>query len=297
MPTFDDRIKGPVSGPLGSLRQRRAKACPNAFRFSGAGVAALQSPMTAETTPETPDEGHEPYSMLDWPVVERTRISDGTEFVLGRHGDGWVIRVGLRVLMSNRMHDSEEALAEIGLARVESPRAVLVGGLGLGYTLRAVLDRVSKEAEVTVLELVPELVDWNQRYLGVLAGHPLQDSRTRVIVGDVFDTLKKSPAAFDVILLDVDNGPQGLTQPKNQRIYGEFGVRACLAALKPGGVLAVWASGPNARFQRRLERLGAEVEVMSVSARAGSRMTHVVFLAKAPKIAATRATRTRRLQA
>jgi spermidine synthase len=250
--------------------------------------------MTAEPEPEA---GHEPYSMLDWPVVERTRIADGTEFVLGRHGDGWVIRVGLRVLMSNRMHDSEEALAEIALARVESPGAVLVGGLGLGYTLRAVLDAVSKETQVTVLELVPELVDWNRRYLGVLAGHPLADARARVVVGDVFDTLKRSPAAFDVILLDVDNGPQGLTQPRNQRIYGEFGVRACLAALRPNGVLAVWASGPNARFQRRLERLGAEVEVMSVSARLGSRMTHVVFLAKAPKVAPVRATRTRRLQA
>ena len=219
--------------------------------------------------------------MLDWATVERTRIADGTEFVLGRHGDGWVIRVGPRVLMSNRMHDSEEALAEVALARVESPRSILVGGLGLGYTLRAVLDRVSKDSDVTVLELIPELVDWNRRYLGVLAGHPLADSRARVVVGDVFDTLKRSRATFDVILLDVDNGPQGLTQAKNQRIYGEGGVRVCLAALRPNGVLAVWASGPNARYQRRLERLASDVEVLNVSARLGSRMTHVVFVAKA----------------
>src|SRR5205814_2165899 len=148
-----------------------------------------------------------------------------------------------------------------------SPRAVLVGGLGLGYTARAVLDRVSSEAVVTVLELMPELVDWNHRHLGILAGHPLVDGRCRVVVGDVFDTLRRSPAAFDVILLDVDNGPRGLTQPKNQRLYGERGIRRCLAALRPNGVLAVWSRGPSARYLRKLEKIGAEVEMLSVAAR------------------------------
>jgi spermidine synthase len=223
----------------------------------------------------------EPYSMLDWDTVERTRIADGTEFVLGRYGDDWVIRVGLRVLMSNRMHDSEEALAALALARVPSPRAVLVGGLGLGYTARAVLDRVSSEAEVTVLELMPELVDWNHRHLGVLAGHPLADPRCRVVVGDVFDSLQRSPATFDVILLDVDNGPRGLTQPKNQRLYGAWGIGVCLAALRPDGVLAVWSQGPNARYRRGLERVGKDVEMLTVEARAGSSARHVVFMAKA----------------
>jgi spermidine synthase len=219
--------------------------------------------------------------MLDWATVECTRIADGTEFVLGRYGDDWVIRVGYRILMSNRMHDSEEALAEIALARVTSPRSVLVGGLGLGYTARAVLERVPKETEVTVLELMPELVDWNRRHLGVLAGHPLDDPRCSIIVGDVFDTLRMSPATFDVILLDVDNGPQGLTQAKNQRIYSDGGIRVCLAALRPGGVLAVWSQGPNARYARRLEKHGAEVEVLSVEARTQSRVRHIVFVAKA----------------
>jgi spermidine synthase len=223
----------------------------------------------------------EPYSMLEWVTVERARMADGTEFVLGRHGDGWVIRVGARILMSNRMHGSEEALAEVAIARVNNPRTVLVGGLGLGYTVRAVLDAVSKEAEVTVLELVPELVDWNRQHLGHLAGHPLADRRCLVVVGDVYDTLRKSPAAFDVIVLDVDNGPQGLTQAKNQRLYGEGGVIACLAALRPNGVLAVWSAGPNARYRRTLEKHGAEVEVLIVAARLGSRTRHVVFVAKA----------------
>ncbi len=228
--------------------------------------------------------------MLDWGTVERARMADGTEFVLGRHGDGWVIRVGARVLMSNRMHDSEEALADLALARVSDPRSVLVGGLGLGYTARAVLDGVGPAAAVTVLELVPDLVDWNRRYLGALANHPLSDPRCHVVVGDVFDSLRSSPATFDVVLLDVDNGPHGLTQPRNQRLYGESGVRACLAALRPNGVLAVWSKGPNARYQRRLER-HAEVEVLSVTARQGSDMRHVVFLAKARATGPDRVTR------
>jgi spermidine synthase len=219
--------------------------------------------------------------MIDWATVERARMADGTEFVLGHHRGDWVIRVGLQVLMSNRMHASEESLAELALARVAGPRAVLVGGLGLGYTVRAVLDRVSADAEVTVGELVPELVDWNHRYLGALAGHPLADPRCNVLVGDVFDTLRRSPATFDVILLDVDNGPRDLTQAKNQRLYGDGGVRACLAALKPNGVLAVWSSGPNARYQRTLEKSAVDVEVLSVPARVGSKLRHWVFVAKA----------------
>jgi spermidine synthase len=223
----------------------------------------------------------EPYSMLEWLTVERARMADGTEFVLGRHGDGWVIRVGPRVLMSNRMHGSEEALAQVALARVDNPSAVLVGGLGLGYTVRAVLDAVCAEAEVTVLELVPELVDWNRRHLGGLADHPLADRRCRVVVGDVYNTLRNSPGAFDAIVLDVDNGPQGLTQARNQRLYSEGGVRSCLAALRVNGVLAVWSAGPNARYRRRLERHAADVEMLSVPARSGSRTRHVVFVARA----------------
>jgi spermidine synthase len=227
------------------------------------------------------DTRAEPYSMLDWATVERTRIADGTEFVLGHHGGDWVIRVGLDVLMSNRMHASEESLAEIALEKVPGAQTVLVGGLGLGYTTRAVLDRVSADAKVFVSELVPELIDWNHRYLGDLAGHPLADRRCRVIVGDVFDELVRSPSFYDAILLDVDNGPRDLTQAKNQRLYGNWGVRTCLAALKPGGVLAVWSSGPNARYARKLNEV-AEVEVRSVPARAGSKVMHTVIVAQRP---------------
>ena len=217
--------------------------------------------------------------MLSWTTVETARTADGSEFVLARHGDDWVVRVDQRILMSNRMHDSEEALAERALDRADEPRAVLVGGLGLGYTLRAVLDLVAQEAEVTVAELVPELVEWNRKYLGAYSEHPLEDPRCNVVVGDVYDLIKRSRATFDVILLDVDNGPQALAQAKNQRLYGEAGVRACHAALRPGGVLAVWSAGPSARYVRKLESLDFEVDVERVAARAGSRGRHVLFLA------------------
>jgi spermidine synthase len=218
--------------------------------------------------------------MLQWITVERARVADGSEFVLARHGDDWVVRVDQRVLMSNRVHDSEEALAERAIERAEDPRTVLVGGLGLGYTLRSVLDCLSEDAIVTVAELVPELVEWNRKHLGGLADHPLADPRCRVVVGDVFDLIKRSPRAFDVILLDVDNGPQALAQEKNQRLYSERGVRACYDALRPNGVLGVWSAGPNARYEKRLESLAFDVEVLRVPARIGSRARHVLFLAQ-----------------
>ena len=192
----------------------------------------------------------------------------------------WRVRVDGRVLMSSRMHDSEEALAEHALERCDEPDCVLVGGLGLGFTLRAVLDRVAPGTRVIVAELVPELVTWNRSYLAELNDHPLDDPRCEVVVGDVYDTIKRSPRAFDVILLDVDNGPVALSSAKNQRLYSEYGVRACYQALRPGGVLAVWSSGPNGRFERRLASSGFDVEVLRVAARKGSRARHVIFMAQ-----------------
>ena len=218
--------------------------------------------------------------MLESQTIDSAVMADGTEFVLARHADEWIVRVGGRTLMSSRMHDSEEALAEHALERVTDPRAILVGGLGLGFTLRAVLDRVSDDANVTVTELVPSLVGWNRAHVGALADHPLNDPRCEIVVGDVFDTIKRSPRKFDVILLDVDNGPEALSNAKNQRLYGEHGVRACRSALRGRGILAVWSAAPNARFERRLAAAGFDVEVMRVAAREGSRARHVLFLAE-----------------
>jgi len=215
--------------------------------------------------------------MLESEIIDKARVADD-EFVLTRHDDEWVVRVNARILMSSRMHDSEIALAEHALERVQDPQAVLVGGLGLGFTLRAVLDRVKSDVVVTVVELVPELVGWNRTQLAELNDRPLDDPRCEVLVGDVFETIKRSRGGFDVILLDVDNGPIALSNAKNQRIYSEQGVRSCHRALRPGGVLAVWSAGPNARFERRMANAGFGVEVMRVSVHAGSRAKHVLFL-------------------
>lgn len=218
--------------------------------------------------------------MIGAVTIDSARVSGGAEFVLARHDDDWIVRVDGRVLMSSRMHDSEEALAEHAIERCEDPQAVLVGGLGLGFTLRAVLDRLADDARVTVVELVPALVGWNRVHLGALNDHPLADPRVEVVVGDVFDAIKSSPRTFDVILLDVDNGPMALSHAKNDRLYSERGVRACHLALRPQGVLAVWSAGPNARFERTLARVGFNVDVVRVAAREGSRARHVIFLAE-----------------
>jgi spermidine synthase len=180
--------------------------------------------------------------------------------------------------MSSRMHHSEEALAEHALELFREPRAVLVGGLGLGFTLRAVLDRVGRDAVVTVAELVPELVGWNRNQLAELNDRPLEDPRCEVVVGDVFQTIKRSRGAFDVILLDVDNGPIALSHASNQRLYSEQGLRACYQSLRSEGVLAVWAAGPSPRFERRFAAAGFDVKVLHVPVRPGARARHVLFL-------------------
>ena len=219
--------------------------------------------------------------MVPWETVETAHTANGSEFVLARRGDEWVVRVGQQILMSNRMHDSEVALAERAIRRVDDPTRVLVGGLGFGYTLRAALECVSAEAQISVVELVPELVEWNRTHIGALNDQPLSDPRCQVIVDDVFDVIRRSPGAFDVILLDVDNGPQALAQAKNQRLYSDSGARVCHAALRPGGIVAVWSRGPSARYERVLRRCSFAVEVQRVPARAGSNAKHVLFLARA----------------
>ena len=219
--------------------------------------------------------------MLETAQIDTAMTGDGTEFVLARRDNDWFVRAGGMLLMSSRMHDSEEDLASRALERVANPRLVLVGGLGLGYTLRAVLDRIAADGHVTVAELVPAVVEWNRTHVSALAGNPLADPRVEVLVADVFDTIERARRAFEVILLDVDNGPVGLSQARNQRLYSYHGVRACHAALRPGGVLAVWLAGPNARFQRRLAGAGFKVDVLRVYARKGSGGGHhILFLAQ-----------------
>lgn len=185
--------------------------------------------------------------------------------------------------MSSRTHGSEEALAAAALARLERPRTVLLGGLGLGFTLRAVLERLPAEARVIVAELVPELVAWNRGPLAHLAGRPLDDPRVRLQVGDVAGRIAEASRAFDAILLDVDNGPSALAHPANDRLYGQRGARDCLGALRPGGVLAVWSAGPDDGYLARLQRAGFDTRAHPVAGRAaGGGRRHFILLGTKP---------------
>ena len=214
-------------------------------------------------------------------LLGETRTSDGADMKLIRRGNEYIILANGKSLMSSRMHGSEEALAHFGCRRLPRERpCVLVGGLGMGYTLRATLDILPKNAEVVVAELVPAVVEWNRELLGSLAQHPLKDRRVRVEVQDVAITLRSASARFDAVLLDVDNGPTAFTADSNAGVYDDRGLAAAHAALKPGGVLAVWSARDYRKFEQRLRYNGFRVEVEHVRGRLKKGGAHhVIFLA------------------
>jgi spermidine synthase len=212
------------------------------------------------------------------------RAPDGTRIALTRRDAEFMILADGLPLMTSGMHGSEDALATLGCRHVP-PRAphVVVGGLGMGFTLRAALDTLPKDATVTVAELIPAVVEWNRGPLGPLANHPLDDDRVRVELTDVGELLRNNPAAFDAVLLDVDTSPKALTLSANQWLYGEAGITATRRALRPGGVLAVWSAQEDTAYATRLRRAGFEVVVERVRARlkqGGS--WHAIFLAHVP---------------
>lgn len=218
--------------------------------------------------------------MQPWVTVERARAPDGVELELVRRGEEWVVRAGGRVLMTSRAHASEEALAAAALGRAPPPRTILLGGLGLGFTLRAALDRLPPDARVIVAELVPALVAWNRGPLAPLAGRPLEDPRVRLQQGDVLPRIAEARGAYQAILLDVDNGPQAVAHPANDRLYGEAGVAACAAALSTGGVLAVWSAAEDPAYLRRLGRHGLTPEAVPAPTRPGAAARHVLLLGR-----------------
>ena len=214
-------------------------------------------------------------------LIAEARTADGTDFKLVRRGNEYIILADGKSLMSNRMHGSEEALAMFGLrqARTLKHPRVLIGGLGMGYTLRAALDLLGKDAGVLVAELVGEVVEWNQGVLGPLAGYPLKDRRVRVDVKDVAITLRSARAQFDAVLLDVDNGPSAFSSSANAGVYDDWGLAAAHESLRPGGILAVWSAREDRRFEQRMRYAGFRVEVEHVRARLKKGGPHhVIFL-------------------
>jgi spermidine synthase len=221
-----------------------------------------------------------------WELIAEARTPDGTLLSLTRRDTELVILAGGKILMSSRMHGSEEAMAEMALKRLGPSLAgacVLVGGLGLGYTLRATLDLLPPDATVVVSELIPAIVEWHRGPLAVLADKPIADPRVHIEVRDVIATLRSSAGRFDAVLLDIDNGPEAFTESSNAGLYNDRGIAAIRAALKPGGVLAVWSAWEDRRFEQRLKYAGFTVEVERVRARlkkGGPR--HTIFLGSAP---------------
>jgi spermidine synthase len=194
---------------------------------------------------------------------------DGTVLKLAHRHDEYVILANGKTLMSSGMYGSEEALATHACSRAQALErpCVLIGGLGMGFTLRATLDLLPPDATVVVAELVPEVVEWNHGPLGPLAGRPLEDKRVRVETRDVAITLRSSPGRFDAVLLDVDNGPAALTASDNAWLYDDQGIAAALDALKRDGVLAVWSAREDRKFERRLRQGGFAVQVERVRGR------------------------------
>ncbi len=218
--------------------------------------------------------------MLPWITVEETRAPDGTVLALLRRGDEWEVCADGFVLMSSRSHGSEDELARLAFARVPEAGTVLVGGLGLGFSLRATLDLLGPHGKVTVAEQSAPVVEWNRTHVANLARRPLEDRRVSVRIGDVRACITEAPAAYDLILLDVDNGPSALIHQANAGLYDAAGVVACHVALKEAGALAVWAAGSDEGYLRRLQRSGFLAEVVPVRRRPGAGgRKHVVFVA------------------
>jgi len=185
------------------------------------------------------------------------------QMLLYRHEVKFSITIpGRGELMNSRVSGSEKALAEMTCARIKGTQnaRLLIGGLGMGFTLASALEAVGPDAEVVVAELVPEVVDWNRDFMGEPAGHPLADSRSTVYVGDVSDVIRQPGSGFDAVMLDVDNGPEALIRRENDWIYSAAGLSAIARALRPGGVLSVWSAGPDRLFVKRMKQAGFRVD-------------------------------------
>jgi len=220
--------------------------------------------------------------MIPWAVLDTATVPGGGVLKLLRRGEEFSIKLDRTELMNSRVSGSEEALATLACARIaERPRPrVLIGGLGMGFTLRAALTALPADAEVVVAELVAAVIAWARGPLAEVAGRGLDDPRVEVREVDVAAAIGAAKAGFDAILLDVDNGPDGLSRPSNDRLYDAAGLAAAKAALRPGGVLAVWSAAPDERFGGRLHKAGFLVEEVRRRAHGRGGARHTIWLAE-----------------
>ena len=224
--------------------------------------------------------------MLKRELIGTAQVPGGEELQLFSHGRDFIIMLGRGELMSTRMRFSEEQLAELTLARLEKaePR-LLIGGYGMGFTLRAALAGIGPQGRVTVAELVPEILEWARGPMAELTGESLEDPRLTLEICDVAalidDAADGTSDGYDAILLDVDNGPDGLVRADNNRLYTRTGLARARDALKPGGVLAIWSAGRDPMFTRRLKDARLEVEVLEVRARPNNKgPRHTIWFAR-----------------
>lgn len=224
--------------------------------------------------------------MIPWEKIDKAIVpGQGEEIILLKRGNEFSIRTRETELMNSRVHGSEDALAELTLSRMHQKENVkiLIGGLGMGYTLAAALKQSGPDTGIVVSELVPDVVKWNRKYLGHLSGMPLLDSRVSVEEKDVAAIIRRHASVWNAILLDVDNGPAGLTCKSNNQLYGRSGLKAAFSALRPGGILSVWSAAADETFTRRLKQCGFKPRTVIVRARkSGKGGRHTIWMAEKP---------------
>ena len=221
--------------------------------------------------------------MIPRELLGTAQVPDGEELKLYRHDRDFMIVLGYNELMSTRMRTSEEALATMTIEWLEGVQGphLLVGGYGMGFTLRAALAKVEGNARITVAELVPEIIEWARGPMAELTAGCLDDPRVRLVRGDVAEAILLAPELLDAILLDVDTGPDGLVRADNKRLYSKAGLHNARKALRPGGILAVWSADKDPKFRRRMEECHFEVEEVEVRARAnGKGPRHVIWFGR-----------------
>ncbi|MFW5752545.1 MAG: spermidine synthase [Planctomycetota bacterium] len=219
--------------------------------------------------------------MKPWVCIDSAAVPGGGELHLWQHVTGFAIRAGPHELMNSRAHASEDALADLARERQgPRPRAhILIGGLGMGFTAAAALRDLDAESRITVAELVPAVVEWNRGPLAALNGHVLEDPRVHLVLDDVAALMRGHRATYDQLLLDIDNGPAGLCTGTNDWHYSPAGLACAHAALREGGILAVWSAVPDAAFTARLQRAGFTVTLARVRAHGGRGAHHHIWLA------------------